>query len=178
MKEAVSSWENRARGFQNAAIELLGKHEGSKARVITLGQTRKALAGLTGFQHDLFDQAVRSIEYGLFRAAHVMAWAGLIDLIEQKLGSDGFAKLHAQFPAWAKYVTVDELRDNVNEYQLVDAAKALGLLNKAETKSLLGSLSRRNECAHPSPYNPGINESLGFVSELMGRATAIQTRVL
>lgn len=177
-EEILREWEERAFSFRDEALGIFAAYEGSKGTVITLGKTRRALAGISGFQHDLFDQAVRSVEYGLYRSAHVMAWAALIDLIEHKLGSDGFVRLHAERQGWVSYKTVEELRENIQEYQLIEAAKAVGLITKTEMKSLHGSLSRRNESAHPSSYEPGMNESLGFISELMKRANAIQARTI
>jgi hypothetical protein len=35
---------------------------------------------------------------------------------------------------------------------------------------MLGLLARRHECAHPSSYTPNLNQSLGYVSELLERA--------
>jgi hypothetical protein len=56
----------------------------------------------------------------------------------------------------------------------LEAARDLGLLSKAASKALLGLLSKRNECAHPSGYSPSLNESLGYVSEILGRIEALQ----
>ena len=36
-------------------------------------------------------------------------------------------------------------------------------------KSLHGLLSKRNECAHPSDYEPEFSETIGYVSELLNR---------
>ncbi len=73
---------------------------------------------------------------------------------------DGFAKLHSLRPKWAVFTTVEDLRENIVEYQLLEVARDLGLLSKAAAKALLGLLSKRNECAHPSGYSPSLNESL------------------
>jgi hypothetical protein len=34
-------------------------------------------------------------------------------------------------------------------------------------KALLGLLNKRNQCAHPSSYFPALNETLGFVSDVL-----------
>jgi hypothetical protein len=62
-----------------------------------------------------------------------------------------------------RLTTVEDLRENIVEHQLLEAARDLGLLSKAATKALLGLLSKRNECAHPSGYSPSLNKSLGYV---------------
>jgi hypothetical protein len=168
----------RAARSTEEAARILAKHESSKTRIISLDDTRKKLTGLSLRQHDLFKQALDCIEYSLNRPAHVMAWAAFIDLIEDKLASDGLVKLKAVRPAWAKHTAMDDIRDNIAEYQLLEAAKELKLITKAAMKALHGLLSKRNECAHPSSYTPDLNETLGYVSELLNRAGELSGRSL
>jgi hypothetical protein len=73
---------------------------------------------------------------------------------------------------------MDDLRENVAEFQLVEAAKELKLTSKAAMKALHGLLSKRNECAHPSTYAPDLNETLGYVSELLNRAGELSGKSL
>jgi hypothetical protein len=117
------------------------------------------------------------VENELYRAAHVMAWAAFMDFLEEKLASDGLVKLRSLRAAW-KASSVDELRENVVEHQLIDAARDLGLLGKTESKALQGLLSKRNECAHPSDYFPGLNETLGYVAEVLNRIGHLQPKSL
>jgi len=74
-----------------------------------------------------------------------------MDLLEEKLASDGLVKLRAAKAAW-KAGSVEELRETVVEYQLIEAAKDLGLCTKTEMKALHGMLNKRNECAHPNDF--------------------------
>jgi hypothetical protein len=163
-----------------ATASALGiRREGAPSRAIILGNTYTRLNGLPLKQDDLFRQSLRCLEEQLFRAAHVMAWAAFMDFFEHKVTEDGFVKLHAAYPAWSSHKTLDELRENVVEFQLIEAAhKKLSLCTKAEMKALHGMLSKRNECAHPSNYYPGLNESLGYISELLNRLELIQKRPL
>ncbi len=169
----------RVAAFAGAAHELFVQHEGSKAsRVISLTQTWRDLEGLSLLQESLFRDSLLCVERGVYRAAHVMAWAAFMDLLEEKLASDGLTALHAVRPKWNPYQTVEELRENVVEYQLLDAARDVGLLSKTATKTLHGMLSKRNECAHPSAHEPDLNEALGYVSELLKRASVLQSKTL
>ena len=43
---------------------------------------------------------------------------------------------------------------------------------------LHGLLTRRNECAHPSTYLPGLNETLGYIAETLNRIEYLQPRSL
>lgn len=165
------------RAFEREAHEILGVHEAAPSRLVLLENTYKKLTALSLRQDDLLRQGLRCVENELYRAAHVMAWAALMDFLEEKLASDGLVKLRALRSAW-KASSVEELRENVNEFQLIDAARDLRLLGKTEAKALQGLLNKRNECAHPSDYFPGLNETLGYVSEVINRIGQLQPRSL
>lgn len=171
--------KKQSEGFQEEVHQQLAKYEGStKSRVISLRESYARLAGLSLQQEELFKQAMQCIEQGIYRAAIVMAWAAFIDVVEQKLAEDGLIKVKAVKTGWVRFATMEELRENIPEYQLIEAARDVKLLNKGETKTILGLLSKRNECAHPSGYKPDLNESLGYVSELLSRFEKIIGRTL
>src|SRR5688572_32944873 len=110
--DALSQITGQAEQFQVAAHEILSQHEtASRSRVISLEKSRRELQGLSLDQTDLLREALDCIEYGLYRAAHVAAWQAYIDLLTEKLGSDGFAKVAAARPKWPKFTTVEELRE-------------------------------------------------------------------
>lgn len=167
----------KVKGFEKEAHAILATHETSGSRVVILEESYDKLTKLTLKQDELFRQALRCVEHQLFRAAHVLAWAGFMDLLEEKLASDGLLKLRATKPAW-KAGSVEELRENVVEYQLIEAAKDLGLCTKTEMKALHGMLNKRNECAHPNDFFPDMNITLGYISELLTRVGTLQTKTL
>jgi hypothetical protein len=173
----LSDLLGKVRAFEREAHRILAVHEAAPSRLVLLEDTYKKLGALTLGQDDLLHQALRCIERELYRAAHVMAWAAFMDFLEEKLASDGLLKLRALRPAW-KASSVEELRDNVVEYQLLEAARDLGLCGKTETKALQGLLSKRNECAHPSGYFPSMNETLGYVTEVLNRIGTLQPKTL
>jgi hypothetical protein len=168
---------HRLRAFEREAHGILAVHEAAPSRLVLLENTYKKLTVLNLRQDDLLRQSLRCIENELYRAAHVMAWAAFMDFLEEKLASDGLVKLRALRPAW-KVASVEELRENVVEFQLLEAARDLGLLGKNETKALQGLLSKRNECAHPSGYFPSMNETLGYVTEVLNRIGTLNGKSL
>jgi len=60
------------------------------------------------------------------------------------------------------------------EAQLLDVARDVGLCTKNGAKALHGLLNKRNECAHPSAYSPGFNETLGYFDEVVQRLEMMQ----
>jgi hypothetical protein len=167
----------KVKAFTREAHSILGKHETSKSRVVLLDETYRSLGRLSLRQDELLRQALRCIENELYRAAHVLAWAGFMDFLEEKISSDGLKKLRAVRTAWT-HATIEELREHVSEFQIIEATRDLGLCRKNEVKALQGLLNKRNECAHPSDFYPGLNDTLGFVSELLTRIGALTKRTL
>jgi len=172
----IEQFLRRVNNFRQEARLILARHETSSARIITISSSYAKLKALSLKQDELFRQSLRCIENSLFRAAHVLSWAGFIDFYEEKIASKKFKKLHAAYPAWSKYKTLEDLRENVAEYQLIESGKTVGLLSKNEMKALHGLLNKRNECAHPSNYFPQLNDTLGYVSELIQRVESLQAK--
>ncbi|MFC1538475.1 hypothetical protein ACFL6H_03550 [Candidatus Latescibacterota bacterium] len=176
MIEILKNYKKKVVCFNKDAHSILSKHESSLSRLVTIEDTHKKLTNLSLQQNNLFEEALNSIKASNHRAAHVMAWAAYIDYLEEKLASDGLKKIFAKRPKWSKFITIDIIRENIPEYQLIEVAYDVGLLPKTQKKIIHGLLSKRNECAHPSGYKPGLNESLGYISELLQRIEYIQKK--
>ena len=168
---------SRARAFEYEAHNILAVHESAASRVVLLDDTYRELEVLSLRQDELMRQALRCVENKLFRAAHVMAWAAFMDFLEEKLESDGLKKVRVERPAW-KGSNMAEMREYVPEMQLVEVCRDVGLCTKNETQALVGLLRKRNECAHPSNYFPGLNETLGYLSELLQRIKMLHPKTL
>lgn len=174
---AISHLLTKAEQFKQEAHVILGRHESAKSRVYILDKSYSELTSLSIKQDELIRQALRCVEADLFRAAHVMAWAGFMDFLEEKISEDGLAKVRALRPKW-KADSIEELREVVPESQLIDVARDLKLCTKNQAKAFYGLLNKRNECAHPSDYFPGLNETLGYISEVLQRLKAVQPKSL
>jgi len=161
--------------FKQTSYQILSTHESSSARAITIEDTYKQLKQLSVKQDELLRQSIRCIETSLFRASHVLAWAALMDFIEEKISLDGFVGVNSIRPKW-NIKTTEELRDIGSDFQLLEVLKELGFCTKTEEKALKGLLNKRNECAHPTDYFPGLNESLGYVSEILRRLANFQMK--
>lgn len=177
MDKLLRDWSARVAAFEREAHSILGQHESSKSRVVLLDDTYSRLNALNLRQDDLMRQALRCAEEGVYRAAHVMAWAAFMDYLEEKLTADGLVKLKTLRPSW-KGATMDEMREYVPERQLVEATQPLGLCTKNQMNALVSLLNRRNECAHPSTYYPGLNETLGYISEVLQRLQTLMPKSL
>ena len=171
----IESILSRIKAFSIEAHSILAIHEASTSPVVLLEGSYSKLSGLSLQQDELFRQALRCVENELFRAAHVMAWSGFIDFVHEKLESNNFQKLRATRPKW-NFVTIEDLRDQYTDFAIIEASKGCVLFSKVEMKAFHGLLAKRNECAHPSSFFPGLNESLGYISELLKRVDNLQSK--
>jgi hypothetical protein len=149
------------------AQRLLATHEAAPARTVVLEDSYSRLDKLSLAQDELFRESLRAVEANLYRAAHVLAWAGFVDLLHHHLGSDGYKAVRTARPKWT-VKTADDLREHA-DHQIIEAGKEAGYYNKTVMKALHGLLNKRNECAHPSGYFPDFNQTLGYLSEVFQR---------
>lgn len=164
---------SKAREFQAESQGALAGLESSAARVVTLDKSYAKIHGLNVKQDELLRQSLRCVENELFRAAHVMAFASLMDFIEERLGRNRCNAVRKLHPDW-KVKRVEDLREVGSDFLLIEALRLLKQCTKTQEKALKGLLNRRNECAHPSDYFPDLNETLGFISEIINRISMLQ----
>lgn len=154
------------------AKAILSMHEAASARVITLEKSYEALGTLSLDQDELFRESLRAVEAGLYRAAHVLAWAGFVDFLHHHVIPGHLAALRVAREKW-KLNVPEDLRE-WGEFAVIEAGKAAGVYTNSKMKALHGLLNKRNECAHPSEYFPALNEALGYVAELFKRIKELQ----
>ncbi|HWV22807.1 MAG TPA: hypothetical protein VNZ58_01335 [Thermomicrobiales bacterium] len=176
-EEVIRDYQQRVSEFSAEAHKILSRFEtATKSRVMSVDESLRQLTGLSLSQDALFREALNCISFGLYRSAHVAAWQAFMDFLEQKLASDGLMKLRQVRPKWPQNKSIEELREQFPEFQLLEVARDVGLLSKNATKSLQGMLSTRNDCAHPSHYSPSLNSALGYVTDLIDRIVALQRK--
>jgi hypothetical protein len=165
----------RVLNFRTEAHKLLGMHEGATSRVIDARKSLARASALSIKQDDMLQQSVRCVEVEVFRAAHVLAFAAFVDFLHEFAARDGFVALNAARPSW-KVTSVDDLRERFSDHGFIEALEAAKLISKSEKKAFHGLLTRRNESAHPSGYYPDMNQSLGYISEILSRLEALKKR--
>lgn len=171
----ISIWADRLGRFNAEAVGLLSQIESSHARRFSLDTSYDDLKNLSLAEDELFRQSLRCVEQQLYRAAHIMAWCGFFDCVLRLLESDGFSKIRKVRTNWV-FSTREDLTENFSEHQIIESLKPAGITSKADQKSLIGLLSRRNECAHPTAYFPDLNQALGYISELFTRIKNLEKK--
>jgi hypothetical protein len=158
--------------FQKNGNSILSRYESSTSRTIIIDSSYKRLSKLSLRQEELFQEAFKCIEHGVFRSAIVLAWASFIDFFGEKIGEDNFNKLNVK-KNW-NISNTDDLREKASDSVIIESALEIKLINKNTAKSLRGLLAKRNECGHPSDYKPGLNDTLGYIDEILKRIELLQ----
>lgn len=152
------------------AHQILAIYESSPSRVVILGDLLQRLSGLPVDVQDYFRESTRCLEHNVLRAAIVLSWAGFFHVVCEKLFSTHENALRVARNRW-KFKDLIELKENHAESQILDAGKEVGLFGKAKLRVYQGHLSTRNQCAHPTLYQPSLNIALGYVDEMITETT-------
>ncbi|MHB8361551.1 MAG: hypothetical protein ACYDAO_10510 [Thermoplasmataceae archaeon] len=146
--------------FSHESRKMLSKIETSGERIITIEEAYKELTSLNLRQDELIRESLKCIEVGLFRAAHVLSWSAMSDFLTNLLA----LKLNKD---------IDAIREQFNDNRILEQLRANGLISKSLEKSLKGLLNKRDECGHPSDYFPELDQTLGYVREILSRISYI-----
>jgi hypothetical protein len=166
----VADW---AASVQDDLSKLLAMRETSTHRVMTVTESYEKLAKLNIKQDKLFREALQCAENGLYRSAHVTSFAALMDFIHEWIAADTarLTIIQTNYPLWNIRQAAD-FREQ-KDYTIFEVLKKQSLITNPMTKALQGLLAKRNECAHPEDYEPGINDTLGYLDEMMKRIAAL-----
>lgn len=169
----IEGYSIRLRAFEVEAHKLFGVYEKSASRVVDARASLARVTALSVSQEDILKQAIRCVEVEVYRGAHVLAFAAFVDYLQELAGRDNFSALNAARPK-SVVRSVGELREQYTEHGFIEAMNDAGFIDKNQKKAFHGMLTRRNECAHPSDYYPDMNQSLGFISEVLGRVETLK----
>lgn len=166
----VADW---AADVQDDLASLLATSEGSTHRVITVSRSYELLNRLSMRQDALMRESLQCVEHGLYRSAHVGAWVSFMDFLHEWCCEQArWDTLVSAYPAWILR-SVDDFQ-GVKDYQLIDVLKSKVFISNTMKTALHGLLAKRNECAHPGNYEPDVNTTLGYVSDVMIRIAQLQ----
>lgn len=154
---------------------ILGEHEATPERIVTLEQSYHELDSLSVDQDELFREALRATEVGLFRAAHVLAWAGFVDFLHNYLWQNFESGLGQERAAWS-LSDAEDFRGH-SDHGVIETGRVVGAYGKTLMKALHGLLNTRNECAHPSDFFPDLNDALGYLSSIFKRIDSLQKKL-
>ncbi|MCB2177202.1 MAG: hypothetical protein KQH57_15435 [Actinomycetales bacterium] len=143
---------------------------------MTLTESYEKLTTLNLKQDRLFREALQCAEHSLYRSAHVTSFAALMDFVHEWIAADParLGVIQTNYPAWG-ITQASDFREQ-KDYTLFEVLKKQDLISNSMMKALQGLLAKRNECAHPEDYEPSINDTLGYLDEMMKRIAALAAK--
>lgn len=167
----VADWAATA---QAELSKLLAKRETSTHRVMTLTESYEKLTRLNLKQDKLLREALQCAEHALYRSAHVASFAALMDFVHEWIAANParLALIQSNYPTWG-ITQASDFREQ-KDHTLFDVLRKQGLITNSMAKALQGLLAKRNECAHPEDYEPSINDTLGYLDEMMKRIATLE----
>lgn len=166
---AYLEWVARARKAERTGHSILSIHESSASRVILLEDLVKKLSGAPVDVQQYFKESVRCLENGLLKAGVVFSWAGHFDVFSEYLYANHEAEIRTIRNKWS-FIDLIELKEQHSESQVLDVGKEVKFINRAQLRVLQGQLSQRNQCAHPTMYQPSLNSAVGYVDEMVSQS--------
>ncbi|QQR75335.1 MAG: hypothetical protein IPJ17_07095 [Holophagales bacterium] len=162
----LEDWVQAAARARSAAHSALAAHEASASRVVLLEDLLKKLKAAPIDVQDYFREALDCLERGLNRSAVVLAWAGHFYVLSETMYRKHEADIRQVRPKWS-FKDLADLKEQYAEAQLLDVAREVKFLGRAELRVLQGQLSHRNQCAHPTLFRPSSNFAIGYVDEMI-----------
>ena len=154
------------RALQEEHQLIAATAQASRSRTASIEVTLKSIHALSAKQDELLKEAAAAAGHGLYRSAHVAAFAALVDALYERVDRVGLLQSVANArPKWSLSV-VEDLQE-YSDFQVGEVCREAGVITKAQLKTFHGLLHRRNQCAHPTGYQPGLDQTLGFLSEVI-----------
>lgn len=112
------------------------------------------------------------------RAAIVMGWAATMFNLRRKIERTGLPAFNAEFQrrfpkARKRPVSVIDDFEEYGDAEILGVAEGMNVISKAVHKALKQHLDIRNNCGHPTDYQPGIHRVKTFFEEVINYVLAV-----
>lgn len=162
----IKKWQKKVSQLSAESHRILSKVEDSQSRVVLLDKTSRRLKGLPIDVESYFSESIKCLGYDLRRPAIVLAWAGFFHILAEYSFKFKESDIRLHRPNW-KFLDFLEFKEKFSEAQILDVFKEVGVVKNAELRIYQGQLSTRNQCAHPTLYNPSLNSAIGFTDDMI-----------
>lgn len=117
------------------------------------------------------EESVKCLEVGSLRACVVFLWSGSIRTLHNKMLKQSKIQLNAaisRHDSRSRYVSSVDDFAYIKDSLALQACQTMGILDKTQKTILENALDLRNDCGHPSKYNPGPKKVSAFIEDIIG----------
>lgn len=163
-------WELSKEGKKQVAA-IAGTAASSPA-VHVAGALRAHIAEISDTQTlEFLDEAIKCLEYKLFRSAIVLSWVGAVAVLHEHVVSKKLDEFNSEMMkrnSKAKAAkTKDDLAAAMKESDFLVILAAISVIGKNVKKQLEQCLDLRNACGHPSSLKVGENKAAAHIETLI-----------
>jgi hypothetical protein len=119
---------------------------------------------------EFVEEAITCLQVGAMRAAVVFAWTGAIRTLHDRGEAIGWPKVEAAVQKHdGRVKNLRKIEDfaGVGDRTFLLAARDLAMIDKGQWTMLQQALDLRNQCGHPSNYNPGPKKVSAMIEDLI-----------
>ncbi len=116
------------------------------------------------------EEAVLCLGVDALRAAVVFVWVGAARELQDRVWRHGAQAAEAATQKYYQKARISKFEDlaAIQEKTLLDVARELGVIDKAQWTILGQCLDTRNQCGHPGKYKPGVNKAKAHIEDIVG----------
>ncbi|MCW2800501.1 MAG: hypothetical protein JWQ70_1973 [Aeromicrobium sp.] len=159
-----------AAGLQHSAAKAVSSDESSPRR--SRYDILREVAALSEVSSAEFSTAHLALEYKLMRPAHVAAWNGYVALALMRMANDDFHALRRIRPKW-DVTSIEDVAMRTPGRTLIDLLVELRIVGADQEFALAALLQRRNDCAHPTSFEPTIEQTADYLDDILDRGLAL-----
>ena len=116
------------------------------------------------------EEAIKCYEFGLYRAAVIMAWVGAVAVLYNHVYTNYLGAFNAEAQRvnskWKAAKTTDDL-SRMGEADFLDRIAAISIIGKDVKRELTSCLGRRNGCSHPNSLEISTNTVASHIEVLL-----------
>ena len=116
------------------------------------------------------EEAIKCYEFGLYRAAVIMAWVGAVAVLYNHVYTNYLGAFNAEAQRvnskWKAAKTTDDL-STIKETDFLDRIATLSIIGKNVKDQLKDCLKLRNGCSHPNSLEIGANKVASHIEVLL-----------
>ncbi len=150
---------------------VLGETPATAATSASVAALRQHIARIAdATTKEFIEEAAKCIEFGCYRAAIVLSWAGAVALLHDTVIAKHLAPFNAEAlrrdPKWRQAHTTDDL-GRLKESEFLNILSALSMLGRNTKQEIEGCLTLRNGCGHPNSLKLGESKVAAHVETLV-----------
>lgn len=164
-----AGWELTNSGKTHVAA-IAGPALPSVTALVVSGLRKQLPAIASAPTRAFVEEAIRALEFKLYRSAIVLSWVGALSVLYEHVVSNHLSSFNAEAlrrdPKWKEAKTSDDLA-RMKEHDFLQVAAGISIMGKSVKDELEVCLKLRNGCGHPNSLVVGEHKASAHIETLI-----------